>query len=285
MQPTAPTAPTSGPARVAPRRSSTASSGAGGVGWAAFRYLRTMAPVVLLWHLLSAGVGNPAVLPPPLVVFGGLVELVTSGELAQGVLASLSRLAVAYLLAVLVCVPLGVLLGASTIARELIDPVIELLRPISGIAWIPLALILFGVGDALVVFVIFYGAAFPLVLNTVDGVRRMDRSLTAAARTFGLSRANRLLHVTLPASLPTILVGCRIAMGTAWMSLIAAELVGAPTGIGFSVEWYRELLMTPKMIASVLVIGLLGFLSDLLLRLLIGRVTPWAVDVRQGGGR
>ena len=283
MQPTASTATPAATPNV-PRRTDTGRSGVA-FGWAVFRYLRTMVPVVLLWQLLALAVGNPAVLPPPLEVARGLVDLVSSGELATGVLASLGRLAVAYGLAVLVCVPLGVLLGASTLARDLVDPVVELLRPISGIAWIPLALILFGIGNELVVFIIFYGAAFPLVLNTVDGVRQMDRSLTAAAYTFGLNRVNRLVHVTLPAALPTILVGCRIAMGTAWMSLIAAELVGAPTGIGFSVEWYRELLMTPKMIASVLVIGLLGFLSDLLLRTLIRSLTPWAVDVRQGGAR
>jgi len=177
---------------------------------------------------------------------------------------------------VLVCVPIGVLMGTSRLIGYLVDPVIELLRPISGIAWIPLALIVLGVGSQLVVFIIFYGAAFPLILNTVAGVRDVDQGLIAAARTFGVSRWVRLWHVTLPAALPTILVGCRIAMGTAWMSLIAAELIGAPTGLGFAVEWYREMLMTPKMIASVLAVGLLGYASDVLLRMISRLATPWA---------
>jgi ABC-type nitrate/sulfonate/bicarbonate transport system permease component len=252
--------------------------GLGAVG----RYLRSIVPALVLWHLLAIVVDNHAILPTPVHVADAVADLTASGELLRTAGSSLVRLGIAYGIAVAICVPVGVVMGTSRMIRDLIDPVVELLRPISGIAWIPLALIIFGVGSPLVVFIIIYGAAFPLILNTVAGVRDVDPQLIAAARTFGLSRLTRLWQVTLPAALPTILVGCRIAMGTAWMSLIAAELVGAPTGLGFAVEWYRELLMTPKMIASVLAIGVLGYTSDVLLRLLTRRVTPWATGVGVG---
>lgn len=246
--------------------------GMAGVG----RYLRSIIPALLVWHLVAIAVDNHAIVPSPISVGRAAVEMLSTGELVSSAATSLGRLGAAYGLTVATCVPLGVVMGLSRIARNLIDPVFELLRPISGIAWIPLALIIIGVGDNLVVFIIFYGAAFPLVVNTVAGVRDVDPHLVAAASTFGVNRVNRLVQVILPAALPTILVGCRIAMGVAWMALIAGELIGAPSGLGFSVEWYRELLMTPKMIASVLAIGALGYLSDALLRWLTRMATPWA---------
>ena len=156
---------------------------------------------------------------------------------------------------------------------------VEILRPISGIAWIPLALFIFGIGNELPIFIITYVALFPFLLNTMAGVRATDRTLVRAARTMGVDQRTIVRHVMIPSALPQILTGARIAGGAAWMSLVAAELIGAPSGLGFAIEWYRQLLMTPKVIAVIVVISLLGYLTDRGLRWLQQRLTPWSTGI------
>lgn len=248
----------------------------------AYLYLRTMIPVLAIWHLVARSVGNPVLLPGPLEVGQAVVALFGSHELLGNALTSLRRILLGYGLALGVGMVLGILMGLSDTIHDLIDPVIELLRPISGIAWIPLALLIFGVGDQLTVFIIFYGSLFAVIVNTLAGVRGCDPQLIQAARTFGASRWVVLTQVVLPAALPTVLVGARVGMGLAWMSLVAAELVGAPTGLGFAVEWYRELLMTPKVVAVIVVIGVLGYLTDRVLRDIRRRLTPWSAGRAAG---
>jgi len=172
-------------------------------------------------------------------------------------------------------------MGLSRNVFVMVDPLIELLRPISGIAWIPLGMFILGVGEALPTAIMFYGAFFPIVINTVVGVRSVNPGLVQAARVLGVGRAHIVRHVIWPAALPNILVGARLGAGAGWMAMVAAELIGAPSGLGFAVEWYRELLMTPSVLAFVFLIGLLGYLFDRLLRWLQRVLTPWAQT--QGG--
>jgi ABC-type nitrate/sulfonate/bicarbonate transport system permease component len=181
-----------------------------------------------------------------------------------------------FALAAIVAVPLGFAMGLNRTIFEMIDPTVELLRPISGIAWIPLGLFILGIGDALPTAIMFYGAFFPLLMNTIAAVSSVERSYLNAARTLGVGRTTVLMQVILPAALPGILVGARLAAGAGWMSMVAAELIGAPSGLGFAVEWYRELLMTPKVLAFIVLIGLMGYLFDRALRLLQRSVTGWA---------
>lgn len=245
-------------------------------------YLRTMIPFAVLWYCLSLYIGNQAMLPTPIDVLRALGILATGPELWGHMITSMRRLAVGYGLAIVFGLTLGICMGQVRLVHELVDPVIELLRPVSGIAWIPLALILLGVGDDLTMFILFYGSVFPMIINTVAGVRGSDPVLIRAARTFGVSRFGLLTQVVLPGALPTILVGARISLGAAWMSIVAAELIGAPTGLGFAIEWYRQMLMTPKTISVIIVIGMLGYCSDRLLRYVRGRLTPWAVGLKVG---
>lgn len=245
-----------------------------------WRYVRVLVPAAALWYLLAIATDNPLTLPSPVPVAQALGDLFSGGALLSSAGASLTRLAIGYAAAVVVCVPLGIAMGLSSTVRFLVDPIIEILRPISGIAWIPLALILFGVGNSIVIFIIFYGAAFPLIINTIAGIREVDENLVNAARTFGASRMAIVVNVVLPGALPTILVGARIAAGTAWMSLVAAELVGASSGLGFSIQYYRSLLMTSNMIGFVVVIGFLGLLTNVVLLGLQRWLTPWAMDQR-----
>lgn len=240
-------------------------------------YFRAIVPALTLWQVVAIAVDNPIILPSPVAVAQGLVDLLVGGSLLPAIGASVGRLVVGYGFAALVCIPLGILMGLSTVARSLIDPIVEVLRPISGIAWIPLMLVLLGVGNSLVVFIIFYGCVFPILLNTIAGVRQVDEYLVQAARTFGASRRVVISRVVIPSALPMILVGVRTAAGTGWMSLVAAELVGTSVGVGFSIEYYRQLLMSPYMFGSIVMVGFLGFLTNIALRGLQRWLTPWAV--------
>jgi ABC-type nitrate/sulfonate/bicarbonate transport system permease component len=248
--------------------------------WTAFSgvaiYLRTMVVFVLFWHLGAWWVGNPLLLPYPLDVGTSFIELLGSGEMLTHVQVSARRLAASFVAAGLIGIPLGFAMALNRLLFDLIDPVVELLRPISGIAWIPIGLFIFGVGDTLPTAIMFYGAFFPIVINTIVAVRSVDRNYVSAAKTLGAGRMTILRHVILPAALPGILVGARLGAGAGWMSMVAAELIGAPSGLGFAVEWYRELLMTPKVLAFVVVIGLLGYLFDRILRLVQRLSAGWA---------
>ena len=241
-----------------------------------FIALRSFAVFAALWWAFFAWNANPLQLPSPLRVLDAVWGLLNSGELLEHAAISSARLGIALVVAVLLAVPLGFAMGLSKTLEAYIDPLVELLRPISGIAWIPLGLFIFGIGDTLPVFIMVYVAVFPLLLNTVAGVRQVDRKLVAAARTMGIHRSAMLRHVIVPAALPMVMVGLRLAFAGAWAAIVAAELIGAPSGLGFAIEWYRQLLMTPKVFAFILVIGVVGYLCDLLLRALQHWLTPWS---------
>lgn len=241
-----------------------------------FIALRSFAVFIGLWYLLFLWNGNPIQLPSPFRVANALWQLALSGELFEHALISTTRLVIALMVATLIAVPLGFFMGRNRTADRFIDPVVELLRPISGIAWIPLALFIFGVGDVLPVFIMVYVAFFPLLLNTIAGVRGVDHKLINAANTMGVHGWPLMRQVIVPGALPTIMVGFRLAFAGAWAAVIAAELIGAPSGLGFAIEWYRQLLMSPKVFAFIAIIGLVGYLCDLALRALQRRLTPWA---------
>ena len=241
-----------------------------------FIALRSFAAFIGVWYLAFLWNGNPIQLPSPFRVANALWQLALSGELFEHASISTSRLAIALVVATLIAVPLGFAMGLSRAADRFLDPVVELLRPISGIAWIPLGLFIFGVGDVLPVFIMVYVAFFPLLLNTISGVRNVDQRLVNAARTMGVHGWPMMRQVIVPAALPTIMVGFCLAFAGAWAAVIAAELIGAPSGLGFAIEWYRQLLMTPKVFAFIVVIGAVGYLCDLALRALQRRLTPWA---------
>jgi ABC-type nitrate/sulfonate/bicarbonate transport system permease component len=175
-----------------------------------------------------------------------------------------------------VAIPLGLAMGLSPALEAYVDPLVELLRPISGIAWIPLALFIFGVGHALPIFIMAYTAFFPIVIGVLTGVKAVDRKLIRAARTMGLDSRAIALRVVLPGVTPSLLVSLRLGVASAWTAVIAAELVGAPNGLGYAISWYREMLFTPKMIAFIAMVGVCGYLTDLALRRASAALAPWA---------
>lgn len=242
----------------------------------AFRAVRSFAVFLAIWWAVAAWVENPIQLPTPGRVATALFDLAASGELFEHMLISTTRLVIALIVSVVLAVPLGFLMGLNARVNAYLDPLVELLRPISGIAWIPLALFIFGVGDVLPVFIMVYVAFFPLLLNTVAGVRNVDPKLVNAARTMGVGNAAMLRKVIVPAAFPTIMVGFRLAFAGAWAAVIAAELIGSPSGLGFAIEWYRQLLMSPKVFGFIAMIGVIGYVCDVALRALQRRLTPWS---------
>ena len=243
-------------------------------------YVRTMAVFIAVWWAVSVWTSNLVLLPTPFAVIEAIVDLARDLELFIQAGISLGRMLISLVLAALLAIPLGLLMGLRRTLDDIVDPVIELLRPISGIAWIPLALFIFGIGNALPIFIMTYAAFFPMLLGTVAGVRGVDRGLIDAARTMGVPRRTIVTRVVVPAALPSLLVAVRLGVASSWTAVVAAELIGAPSGLGYAVEWYRELLMTPQVMAFIAMIGVLGYLTDTSLRALAQRFTPWAVDAR-----
>jgi ABC-type nitrate/sulfonate/bicarbonate transport system permease component len=222
--------------------------------------------IVLAWALLSFVLANSTLLPMPVTVLETLVKLVTSGEIFSHAGSSIGRIVVSWALAAVVAIPLGIVMGRSTRFERILRPAIELYRPISPIAWIPLAVLWFGIGLSGKVFIIFIGSFFPMLLNTVTGIKDVPPILITAAKTFGCSPFQITTRVCIPAALPTIATGLRIAFGTAWMTIIAAEMVASKSGLGHMIIDGMEILRSDVVIVGMIVIGVLGFGFDAVFR-------------------
>lgn len=212
-------------------------------------------------------------------------QLVASGELPAALLQSLGRVAGGFLCALLTGLLLGLLMGANRVLRENLDPVVEAFRPIAPMALLPVAILWFGTGTPAALFIVAYAAFFPLLVNTVHGVRHVDAKLVRAARTMGLPRAGVLRHVLLPAALPSVLLGARLAMGAAWTAIIAAELaVGAKSGAGSSggigqmmFVFYAYSVDLNGIVVCMLVVGAVALCIDRGFRAAQHRLLPWQV--------
>ena len=169
------------------------------------------------------------------------------------------------------------LLGRSSRLRTLFHPFVELTRPIPPLAWVPLAILWFGIGDLSAVFIIFLGAFFPILLNTVTGVLSIDRGLIESAVILGASKRDMFLKVLAPGATPAIMTGVRIAVGVGWMTLVAAEFTGVKSGygLGYMIMTARDIQRADQIVAGMLVIGLIGFGMDALIRIGERRLLRW----------
>jgi len=262
----------------AARVADTASAPARGLRLAAplLVYLRTMLAFFVVWALVARWTSNGVLLPSPLAVFAAIFDLAKDLELFFHAGISFARMVASLVIGALLAIPLGLAMGLSRRLSEIVDPTIEVLRPISGIAWIPLALFIFGIGNALPLFIMTYAGFFPILLGTIAGVRGVDRRLIDAARTMGVPSRRIVTRVVIPAALPSLMVALRLGVAASWTAVVAAELIGAPSGLGYAVEWYRELLATPQVMSFIAMIGVLGYLCDLGVRALARLFTPWA---------
>jgi len=235
-----------------------------------FPYLAAMIAVVLVWEAVVVMTHpSPAVLPSPELTAYTLYDLFASGTIFRDIGASLGRVPCSS--------PSGIATSAassqaaSTRPRlaSVLEPLVELFRPISPLAWIPMAILWFGIGEAGKVFIIFIATFFPILLNTVSGVKAVDPVLVRAGRVLGCNSDARLFwQVILPAAMPTILVGLRISFGIGWAAIIAAELVAANKGLGYLIANGMEILRSDQVLAGMVIIALLGILIDAGFRML-----------------
>jgi ABC-type nitrate/sulfonate/bicarbonate transport system permease component len=222
-------------------------------------------------------VNNRTLVPPPLLVLDAWISL-WGDELPNDIIASLVHLGVGYGLGITTGLVLALLAARFLIVEVIVDPLVEILRPIGAIAWIPIAILMFGIGRGVPVFLIFYAAIFPVFINTLAGIKQVDPRLVQAAEMLGASRRMIVTHVVMPAALPLILAGARLSLGVAWMAMVAAELTGADSGLGWRIFWYQEFFAIDKVMAVILTIGILGYIFDTLLRWLQARITRWSPD-------
>jgi len=228
------------------------------------------------WQLLaSAGWINPVLLPSPLQLVNAAYDLLMQGILLRHTLASLGRVLAGFLLATLVGITLGVVLGWSRTLSEILRPLVESVRPIPPIAWTPIAILWFGVGDAPSYFLVFIGAVFPVFVNTFSAVRNIDRAQINAALCLGAKPGLLIRDVLIPASLPVIFPGLRIALGVGWMCVVAAELIAAQSGLGYMIQQNRVLLQTQNVVTGMITIGVIGFAMSALMESIEKRLLPW----------
>ncbi|MBS1186917.1 MAG: transporter, rane protein [Burkholderiaceae bacterium] len=231
----------------------------------------TLLLFLLAWQLASSAYPSDQ-FPSPLNVLLGFSEIARNGVLIEHVSISLFRFSLAYLLAAILAIPLGLLLGGFKTLQRASDPLVQLLRPISPIAWFPLAVLWFGIGNLPAIFIIFLASFFPVLLAAITGVRHVDPLYLKVAANFGASRSETFLKIIWPAAFPHIMVGLNIALGTGWIHLVAGEMLGAQSGLGFMIVDARNFLRTDLIIAGMLLVGLLGLLINAAIRHLEQRV-------------
>jgi NitT/TauT family transport system permease protein len=237
--------------------------------------------VIAFWELLSrTGAVTPQILPGPSAVLdrwigylapgqnydparhGNRLSWALSGEMPEDVLASLRRVLFGFAIGTGLALPLGLLMGISRLWHDLLNPLIQLLRPIPPIAYIPLAILWFGLGDPPALFLIALGAFFPVLMSTIAGVSQVDAIYIRAARNLGAGPLPLFRRIILPAAMPYILAGARIAMGTAFIVVIVAEMIAVNSGLGYRILEAREYFWSDKVIAGMFTIGLVGLAID-----------------------
>jgi ABC-type nitrate/sulfonate/bicarbonate transport system permease component len=225
-----------------------------------------------IWQFLSSFVFNQFLIPPPVQVFRTAIPMVLSGEIPADAAISMVRVLVGFITGSFAGIVVGVLLGRVRLLHELLDPVLELLRYLSPTAMIPIAVIWFGIGEMSKYFLIFWGTFFIVVINTTAGVWRAPVARQRAAECLGASKLQIFLLVAIPSAVPYIVTGMRVAMASAFMSIIPAEILAADSGIGYLLQKSSMLLQTDRIFVALLTICLLGFAVDRLFRLFVDKV-------------
>src|SRR5512137_1217032 len=248
----------------------------GGRGARILRAVLVPLTVLVAWEILSrAGVFSPLVLPAPSRVAVRWWDYARGGEMLDDALGSITRVAGGFAIGAGLALPVGLLMGARPWAHDLLDPILQVLRPIPPIAFIPLAILWFGLGDPPALFLIALGAFFPVLVNTIAGVRNVDAIHLRAARNLGASEWTIFRRVILPSAMPYVLSGMRIGIGVAFIVVIVAEMTAVNRGLGYRILEAREYFWSDKIIAGMLTIGLVGLVIDGLMARLDARVLRW----------
>lgn len=242
----------------------------------------TFLAVLFIWQLaVTAGHVNQALFPSPAGVVKAFGELSLHGlkgstsnlPLISHISISLIRFFIGYLTAVVLGISLGLLLGSFPGAFSYVNPLLQLLRPVAPVAWMPFIVLWFGIGDIPAIVIIFIAGFFPVLLSTVSAVQNLDPIYHKVAQNFGIKKGKYMVKIALPAALSQIITSLRLALGTSWIFLVSGEMVGAQSGLGFLVMDSKNCLRLDALLAVILVIGVIGLLLDTLIRLIEGEIT------------
>lgn len=230
-------------------------------------YIISFAVLAILWELLAvSGLFPESLFPSPVRTAEALGRRISSGALLLDIGASMYRFFIGYITSVIAAVILGLLLGWFAKAWRYVDPVVQFLRPISPVAWLPFIVLWVGIGDVPAIVIIFIAAFFPVLLTTVTAVGNIDPVYLKISDNFGLGRAQTLLGIVFPAIFPQIANALHIAVGTAWIFLVVGEMAGSQSGLGYLITDARNNLQTDTLMAAIIVIGIIGIVLDLLIR-------------------
>jgi NitT/TauT family transport system permease protein len=237
--------------------------------------LITLAVFIAIWQTASGVYKNDLLLPPPMKTLSALGRAFLDASILSNLLLTLKRVLTGFGIACAIGLPMGFAMGASRAVFQLFDPLISSVRQVPMMAWVPLTIIWFGLGDGPTLFLIAMVGIFPIVLNTIAGVRSISPAYYHAARSMGAGPWSLFAHIIVPASLPDILTGMRLSMGLGWMSVICAEFIATSAGFGFAMVEAQTRMETDSLLALMIMGAAVGFCIDKTLRLLESRVTRW----------
>lgn len=241
--------------------------------------VRASAAIILfftLWELAPRlGLTDPVFLPPFSEVLKALGDLITSGELATHLGASLQRAGYGFFIALAIAIPLGILIGWYKSVAQFLNPILELFRNTAALALLPVFILILGIGETSKIAIVVFACTFPVLLTTISGVRTVDPLLIKSARSLGISQVTLFARVVLPAAAPTIFTGIRMAGASSILVLIAAEMVGAKAGLGYLITYAQFNFQISKMYAGILTIAILGLIVNYLLLALEKRFSAW----------
>jgi ABC-type nitrate/sulfonate/bicarbonate transport system permease component len=236
-----------------------------------------------LWEIIArAELINPLIVPAPSRILAIFWDLAVSGQIPMQILLSMKRAMAGYLLAAAIFIPLGLVMGLFEPIHRLLEVVIEMVRPVPPPVIIPAAMLVFGIEDEMKIFVIFFSCAWPILLNTIDGVRNMEGVLLNTARTFGLSRAKTIWQIVLPAASPQIMTGMRVSLPIMLILVVISEMVGSTDGIGYFILDSQRRFKVAQMYAGMLSLAILGYALNQLFDLLYRRLLSWHWGMMRG---
>jgi len=244
------------------------------INWTTVRRIMSVVLFLLAWTILVQFTGQFHQIPTPKAVFAALFQLDLGGIFIE-IFRSLLRVLGGFFIGLIIGLPLGVAIGYSRIANYLIFPAVEMVRPIPPIAWIPLTVLFFIEIESQIVFLTFYGAFFPIVYNTMGGISEVDIRLPRAAMSFGVSKLGMLWKVILPAAMPQIFTGMKVAIGITWLMVVAAEMIASKGGLGYWVWYHHTVMEYPMVILGMGIIGLCGALCSVCIDVIGKRFMKW----------
>ena len=237
--------------------------------------LLTILVMLLFWEVLSTLTFNKNIFPPPTRVFLAFLEMLKNGELINDVLISMFRVVIGFTISAVAGILCGILTGSVLILRKTLGQIIELIRPIPAIAFLPLFILWFGIGEESKILLIAYGSFFPIWVNTHVGVADVEKTYIWAAKSLGADKKSILLNVVIPYAIPFILTGLRISIGIAFILLVVAEMAGAFSGLGFRISISHLVFRVDKMFVGVIMLGVLGAASNKLFIKFSNKMVPW----------